>query len=117
MNQDDPKSEHDPRKDEPEDLPSGNEILGTLFEEASLWPLLTVILGSLGAIGGAMLVLAIGDRNPFAAGALLLAVAMTTDVAIRSRRRPELRNIAKMLGLLWLAATLFALLATYFGIT
>jgi len=117
MGDDDPKREERLRDDEPEDLPSGNEILGTLMSEASLWPLLTVILGSLGAFGAAMLVLAFGDRNPFAAAALLLVFAMTTDITIRSRKRIELRNIAKMLGLFWVTASVLALVAVFAGIT
>ena len=107
----------DSRADEPEDLPSGNEIIGTLFGDASLWPLLVVILGSLGAFGAGMLVLAFGDRNPFAAAALLLVAGMSADQLIRARRLPEIRNVAKLISCLWMAAIGFALLAVWSGIT
>ena len=106
-----------PRDDEPEDMPSPNEILGTLMTETSLWPLLIVVLGSLGTFGAGMLVLALGDRNPFAAAALLLVVGMTIDLTIRSRTRPELRNIVEMLGLFWMTAVVLGCVAVYAGIT
>lgn len=100
-----------------EDLPSANEILGTLFSESTLWPLLIVMLGSGGAFGAAMLVLAFGDRNVFAAAALALVFAMTIDVVLRARRRPGHRNLAKALLLLWTSAILLATIAVFSGIT
>ena len=107
----------DSRRDEPEDLPSGHEMLGTLFAESSLWPLLSVIIGSLGALMAALLVLALGDRNPFAAGALLLIVGMTLDIGIRSRRKATLRHLAKLLALLWSVGIALAIVARLSGIT
>jgi uncharacterized membrane protein YjjP (DUF1212 family) len=100
----------------PEEFPSANELLGTLFEETSLWPLLIVILCSTGAFGAALLVLALGDRNPFAAAALLLLLGMTTDVIIRARRRVEIRNLAKIIALFWAAAIALAVVAVATGI-
>jgi len=105
-----------PRESEPEDLPSANEILGTLFDEASLWPLVIVVLGSSGAFGAALIVLAVGDRNPFALAALLLILAMTTDTLIRARRRLELRNLAKLIILFWTVSIVLALVAVFTGI-
>jgi uncharacterized membrane protein YjjP (DUF1212 family) len=101
---------------EPEDLPSPNEILGTLFAEASLWPLLIVVLGSTGTFGAALIVLAIGDRNPFALAALLLILGMTTDMLIRARRRTGLRNVAKLIALFWAVSIALALVAVFTGI-
>ena len=101
---------------EPEDLPNPNEILGTLFAEASLWPLLIVVLGSTGTFGAALIVLALGDRNPFALAALLLILAMTTDTLIRARRRTDLRNVAKLIALFWTVSIALALVAVFSGI-
>jgi hypothetical protein len=106
----------DPADEAPEDLPSANDLLGTLFEEASLWPLLTVILGSTGAFGAALLVLAGVDRNPFAAGALVLLFGMSVDLIVRSRRRPAIRNLAKLVAMFWTAAILLAIVAITTGI-
>ena len=119
---DDPaKRENDPAgraadDSPPEDLPSANDLIGTLFEEASLWPILTVFLGSTGAFGAALLVLAIGDRNPFAAAALFLLLGMTTDVMVRARRNKQIRNLAKFVALFWTVATALALVAVGTGI-
>lgn len=122
-NQDDRRTEAERRSDpehqkasEPEDLPSPNEILGTLFGEASLWPLLIVVLGSTGTFGAALIVLALGDRNPFALAALLLILAMTTDTLIRARRRTDLRNLAKLIALFWAVSIALALVAVFSGI-
>lgn len=102
--------------DAPGDMPNANDLLGHLFEEKSLWPLLSVLLASLGALGAGLLVLALVDRNPFAAAALLLLAGMTADVMIRSRRKSGTRSIAKLLGMLWGAAAALALIAWASGI-
>lgn len=106
-----------PREDAPEDLPSAGEIVGTLFKESTLWPLLIVFLGTGGAFGAAMLVLALGDQNLFAAAALVLVAGMTVDVCVRSRKSADLRNVAKLLIGFWCAAVLLAGVAVYTGIT
>lgn len=105
-----------PEDPSPEDLPSVNEIVGTLLSDRSLWPLVVVMLGSLGAFGAALLVLAIGDHNPFAIGALVLILGMTTDTLIRARRRLELRNLAKLIALFWGVSIGLALIAVTSGI-
>ena len=110
-------AERSPQDDEPEDLPSANEIVGTLFKESTLWPLLIVFLGTGGAFGAAMLVLAVGDRNLFAAAALVLVAGMTVDVCVRARKSAGLRNLAKLLIGFWCSAVLLAGVAVYSGIT
>lgn len=97
-------------------MPSVNDLLGLLARESTLWPLLIVMLASLGAFGAAMLVLAFVDRNLFAAAALVLVLGMTLDLAWRSRTRPGLRNLARAAGLLWGVAIALAGLAVYFGL-
>jgi uncharacterized membrane protein YjjP (DUF1212 family) len=101
----------------PEELPIAHELLDTLFTEAALWPLLSVILISVGAIGAGVLVLAFGDRNYFAAAALLLLAGMTIDVSIRARREPRIRILAKAVLALWTSAIALALIAVFSGIT
>ena len=97
-------------------FPDIDTVLGTFMSEASLWPILIVALGSGGAFGAAMLVLAGVDHNPFAAAALFLVGGMTVDVALRARREASFRNIAKFVGLLWGSAFAFAALAIWSGI-
>jgi hypothetical protein len=63
-----------------------------------------------------LIVLAAGDRNPFALAALLLIFAMTTDTLIRARRRLELRNLAKLILLFWMVSIVLALVAVFTGI-
>ncbi len=111
----DPARESEPGTED--GMPSPNEILGTLFAESTLWPLLIVIHGSLGSFGAALLVLALADRNVFAIAALVLLAGMTVDIVVRSRSRPTLRNGARLLGLLWGVAAGLAGLAHWAGLT
>lgn len=104
------------REDEDDEFPGVDGMIGTFMSEASLWPVLIVVLGSGGAFGAAMLILAGLDRNPFAAVALLLLAGMSIDVALRARRESHFRNIAKLVGLLWGVAVAFAALAIWTGI-
>ena len=111
----------DSRRQEEEDdaFPNVDELIGTFLEEASLWPVLLVVLGSGGAFGAALLILSAVDRNPFAAAALFLLLGMTVDTvwrAYRSSPRPGPRNIALLLGLLWASSIAFAGLAFWTGL-
>ena len=105
-----------PREESSDEFPSVDELLGSFMNEASLWPVLIVAIGSGGAFGAAMLVLAGIDHNPFAAAALLLVFGMSVDVFIQSRRKALYRNVAKLVGLVWGAAIAFAGLALWTGI-
>ena len=51
--------------------------------------------------------------NPWMAGN---EGGMSLDLAVRSRRSATLRNVARLVGLLWLAAGGLAALAIYTGI-
>ncbi len=122
MRVDDPDSSEEPESRTPEDAgpedsPRAKELLDTLFTDSALWPLLTVILISVGAIGAGVLVLSFGDRNVFAAAALLLLAGMTIDVSLRARREPSYRILAKVVLMLWASAIDLALVAVYTGIT
>jgi hypothetical protein len=103
-------------QEDEDEFPSVDGVIGTFMSEASLWPVLVVALGSGGAFGAAMLILAGVDHNPFAAAALLLVTGMSVDVGLRARREPEFRNIAKLIALLWGAAFAFAAIAIWTGI-
>lgn len=96
--------------------PGLDDLLGVLLHESTLWPLLIVIVASFGALGAGLVVLSVVDRNPFAAGALILMLGMTLDLLWRSRRRPGLRNLARGVGVIWLAALGLAGLAVWVGI-
>lgn len=93
-----------------------DEVLGVLLHESTLWPLLIVIVLSLGALGAALVVLGLVDRNPFAGVALLLVLGMTADLFWRSRSRRGLRHLARGVGMIWLAAFALAGLAVWLGI-
>lgn len=108
--------ERDRDEGEATGLPSLDEHLSVFFGETTLWPVLIVLVASLGAMGAAAIVLAFGDRNPFAAIALLLVAGMTVDLGWRARRRRELRRVAASVAVLWLASGLMAAAALYFGI-
>lgn len=100
----------------PEDFPNFDELIGGFMQEASLWPVLVVLIASAGAFGAAMLVLTGIDHNPFAAAALLLIFGMSVDVFVQSRRKTVYRNLARLVGLIWCAAICFAGLAIWSGI-
>lgn len=99
-----------------DEFPSVDQLIGTFMREASLWPVLAVVLGSGGAFAAMMLILALVDRNPFAVVALLLVLGMTVDVLFRARRRPSYRNGARLLLLVWGVGLAFAGLAVWSGI-
>ncbi len=108
---------HDPKRVTDDDaFPSTDQLLGTFMGEASLCPVLFVMLSSGGAFTAALMILAAVDRNPFAAIALVLILGMTVDVVFRARRHPNYRNGALFLLLLWGAGIAFAALALWSGI-
>jgi hypothetical protein len=104
------------RNADEEDFPSLDELIGTFLREPSLMPVAVVILGTGGAFGAALLILTGLDRNPFAAGALILIAGMTVDVSLRARKEPAFRNLALLIGLVWAASVALALLALATGI-
>lgn len=108
--------EHDERQADDDAFPGVDELIGSFLSEASLWPVLIVALGSAGAFGAAVLILTFADQNPFAGAALLLILGMTGDLALRAKREPGVRNIAKLVGLLWASALAFTGLALRTGI-
>lgn len=111
----DDKPEGGPERDD-DGLPGVDQVIGTFLREASLWPVLAVILGSGGAFAAALMILAVVDHNPFAAAALLLVLGMTIDVVYRARSRPAYRNGARLLLAIWGVGLLFAGLAVWSGI-
>ncbi len=104
------------RNADEEDFPRLDELIGTFLREPSLMPVAVVILGTGGAFGAALLILTGLDRNPFAAGALILIAGMTVDVSLRARKEPAFRNLALLIGLVWAASVALALLALATGI-
>ena len=101
---------------EDDELPNFDQLIGTFMGEASLWPVLAVVVGSGGAFAAMMLILALVDRNPFAGVALILVLGMTVDVLFRARRRTGYRNGARLLLLVWGMGIAFAGLAVWSGI-
>ena len=112
-----PASEPPSRAERDEDgIPDVDEVIGAFLREASLWPVLAVILGSGGAFAAMLMILAVVDRNPFAAAALFLVLGMTIDVVYRARSRSSYRNGARLLLSIWAVGFAFAGLAVWSGI-
>lgn len=119
MADDEEEQEREARPEPPEEedeFPSLDELIGTFFSEASLLPIVVVVLGSGGAFGAALLVMTAVDRNPFAMGALVLLAGMTVDISLRARKEAGFRNLALLVGLVWAASVLLALLAAWTGL-
>ena len=100
----------------PEDSPTDDDFVSGLLRDTSLWPLLIVAVTVAGTLGAAMLILVGIDHNPFAAAALLLVLGMSVDIFIQSRKKPNYRSIAKIIGVVWSAAIGLAALAIWTGI-
>ena len=111
-----PSLEHGLRDDEDDAFPTLDELIGTFFGEPSLLPIVIVILLTGGAFGAALLILTGLDRNPFAAGALVLITGMTVDVCLQARKKPSFRNLALLIGMVWGVSVLLAILALWSGI-
>ena len=112
-----PEGEPEKEPDRDEDgIPGVDQVIGTFMHEASLWPVLAVAVGSGGAFAAALMILAVVDRNPFAAAALLLVFGMTIDVLYRARSRPGYRNGARLLLSIWAVGLAFVGLAVWSGI-
>ncbi|HEB91434.1 MAG TPA: hypothetical protein ENI85_17800 [Deltaproteobacteria bacterium] len=103
-------------EESPEDFPGVDDLIGSFMKEASLWPVLVVVIASGGAFGAAMLVLTFVDRNPFAAAAMLLVAGLCLDVVFQARRHGRYRHAARLIGLIWCMAIAFAALAIWTGI-
>lgn len=97
-------------------LPSVDQLIGTFVDEPSLWPVLVVVVGSGGAFAAALMILAVVDRNPFAAAALVLLLGMTIDVVFRARSRPSHRNGSRLLLAIWAMGFVFVGVALWSGI-
>jgi hypothetical protein len=115
MNEDDEDEDRNPEPDEDE-FPTVDDLIGTFLTETSLLPIVVVVLGSGGAFGAALLILTAVDRNPFAAGALVLLAGMTVDVCLRARKEARFRNIALLIGMVWASAVVLAGVAVWSGI-
>ena len=116
MSNDEDKEDDRATEPEEEDFPSLDDLIGTFLKETSLLPIVVVVLGSGGAFGAALIILTAVDRNPFAAGALVLLAGMTVDVSLRARKEATFRNIALLIGLVWAVSIVFAGLAVWSGL-
>lgn len=104
------------RREDEDEFPTLDELIGTFFSEASLLPVVVVVLGSGGAFGAALLVLTALDRNPFAAAALILIAGMTVDISLRARKDARFRNLALLIGMVWAASVVLAGVAVWTGV-
>ncbi len=115
MDEEDEK-EPDRRDGDDDEFPTLDELIGTFLGETSLLPIVIVVLGSGGAFGAGLLILTATDRNPFAAAALVLIAGMTVDISLRARTEPNFRNIALLIGMVWLSSVALAGVAIWTGI-
>lgn len=91
---------------EPSDKQGLERHLAVFVEDSALWPVLLVGVLIFATGGAALLLLALGDRNPFAIAALLILLWMSVDIPVRRRR---FGMIGGLLVLLWFASGLVAL--------
>ena len=69
------------------DEPRGVEFwLAPFFRDASLWPVLAVVIAIFVLLGAWALLMVFVDRNPLALGAILLVFWMSVDAVVRGRR-------------------------------
>ena len=108
--------EEAPRRDDEDEFPTLDEMIGTFFSEPSLLPIVIVVLGSGGAFGAFAMILTVVDRNPFAAAALVLMAALTVDICLRARKESAFRNLALLIGLVWASSVVLAGVAVFTGI-
>ena len=86
------------------------------FDDASLWPILAVLVLSLCTIGAAIIALALVAWNPFALAALALALLLSADVVVRAFAKGTNRLIAGCLIGFWLGSAGITALGIGFGI-
>ena len=104
------------RREDEEEFPSFDDMIGTFFKEPSLLPIVVVVLGSGGAFGAFAMILTVVDRNPFAAAALVLMAGLTVDICLRARKESAFRNVAILIGLVWASSAILAGVAVSTGI-
>ncbi|MGB0618633.1 MAG: hypothetical protein ACPGVZ_04120 [Myxococcota bacterium] len=104
------------RREDEEEFPSFDDMIGTFFKEPSLLPIVVVVLGSGGAFGAFAMILTVVDRNPFAAAALVLMAGLTVDICLRARKESAFRNVAILIGLVWASSAILAGVAVFTGI-
>ncbi len=100
------------REDAPRDLAGW---LAPYLRDPSLWPVTLVVFAIAVVLGASGLLLAFAERNPFALGAVLLALWISVDVSLRERRRGRPPRVAIGALALWLASAAAAVAARSAG--
>ncbi len=105
---------------DPREEPAPSGLLGHLqayVTEPTLWPVLLVALTSLSVLLAWALVLAVGDRNLFALGAIALLVILSADAVRGDLRRPTRRGLGTaLLVSLWGLAGGIGWVARWYGL-
>ena len=99
-----PPGDQEPR--EPQEKLGLERHLAVFVEDSALWPVLLVAVLIFTTGGAALLLLALGDGNPFAIGALLILLWMNVDILVRRRR---FGLVGGLLAGLWVSSGLAAL--------
>jgi hypothetical protein len=108
-----------PEREEPPAAPESSGLdrhLAPFFEDFALLPVLIVGLAILVTFGAALLLLAVRERNLFAATALLVLLWMSVDVVVRDGRRGRLGLASRFVAGIWLACAAAAGAAVGLGL-
>lgn len=108
------KARPDPREDEePQNL---GELVRPYYTDPTLWPVLVVAAITLFSLGGALLVLGVGELRLPAVGALLIVLWMSVDASLRERRRSGFGALTVAIACCWLGSALVAVGLVAFGL-
>jgi len=94
----------------------GDRWIRPYFEDSALWPLLIVAFVIAVTIASAVLLLAFGDRNPFALAALLGLGWMSADTVWGDLRHRRLGLVSGLILSIWLFAGVATLAAIRTGL-
>lgn len=90
--------------------------LAVFYRDSTLWPVLSVVVGAVAALGGFTLVLALRERNPYSLVVLAIVGWISADLVWRDLRRRRFGPASRVVLLLWAVAGGAALLAHRIGI-
>ena len=98
-------------------MPDFERWLEPYFRDSSLWPVLVVAAAILVTVLAAVLVLAVGDRNPAAIAALLALLWASADATLRElRSRRRLGLVGASILAVWALGSAAALAARLGGL-
>ena len=108
----------EPAASEPEagDGSSGDRLLATFFEDASLWPILFVMVATFATFGAALVLLALKDRNLFALAWLAILVTASGVEVVGDLRQRRFGPVCRLIVSLWVLSSIGAGIAGWYGL-